>query len=54
MQMAQKLEEDIKGREKKQIWSSAPIQTIQNYGRGMWSLPHLIMVDKITIRLHLR
>ena len=30
MQMAQKLEEDIKGREKKQIRSSEPIQTIKD------------------------
>ena len=47
----QKLEEEIKDGEKKQIRSSEPIQTIQNSGRGMGSLPHFIMVDKIAIRL---
>ena len=39
MWMVQKLEEEITGREKKQIWGSEPIQTIKNYRKGMWSLP---------------
>ena len=51
MQMVQKLEEEIKDGEKKQIRSSEPTQTIQNYGRGMGSLPHFTLVDIIAIRL---
>ena len=45
MQLVQKLEETKAG-EKMQIRSSEAIQTIQNYGRSTWSLPHLVMVDK--------
>lgn len=35
VQIWQKLKEEIKAGGKKQIRSSEPIQTIQNYGRGV-------------------
>ena len=59
--MEQEIEEPIQSSEIMYIYhvlinagSAHMIQTIQNYGRGMWSLPHFIMVNKITIKLLLR